>query len=210
MNTWWQLDVVPRLIGSVVLGVAAGAAVGALTDTALGALAGIAATGLIFVASGWAALWPMDAEDTRRNVRREEFRPVAEEAVVVAAALCGLFATVLLLLRDESENDHVAAATALCAVFGAWAALHLMYSARYAYVFYENVAGIDFNSDAPPAYRDFLYFSYNIGMSYQVPDTSVSSTTIRAIVLRHSLLSYLFGTGIFATAINLVVGLVSG
>lgn len=47
-------------------------------------------------------------------------------------------------------------------------------------------------------------------MTYQVSDTDVSSSTIRAIVLRHSLLSYVFGTGILATAINLVMGIVTG
>jgi len=38
----------------------------------------------------------------------------------------------------------------------------------------------------------------------------VASTSIRAIVLRHCLLSYVFGTVILATTINLVVGIVAG
>lgn len=67
-----------------------------------------------------------------------------------------------------------------------------------------------FNSKQPPAYRDFLYFSYNLGMTYQVSDTSVTSATIRAVVLRHCLLSYVFGTSILATTINLVTGIVTG
>ena len=92
-----------------------------------------------------------------------------------------------------------------------WAGLHLMYAARYAYLFYsEAPGGIDFNADDPPAYRDFLYFSYNLGMTYQVSDTSVSSRTIRAVVLRHALLSYVFGTVILATTINLVASVVVG
>ena len=71
-------------------------------------------------------------------------------------------------------------------------------------------AGIDFNGDQLPAFRDFLYFSYNLGMTYQVSDTSVSSSAIRQVVLRHCLLSYVFGTSILATTINLVVGIVGG
>jgi Protein of unknown function (DUF1345) len=55
-----------------------------------------------------------------------------------------------------------------------------------------------------PTFRDFLYFSYNLGMTYQVSDTNVSSPTIRTVVLRHTLLSYAFGTVILATTINLV------
>jgi uncharacterized membrane protein len=206
----WFLDAVPRLAGSVVLGAAVGVAVGIPVDPALGALAAIAAMELSFVLAGWTVLWPMDAAATHRNARREDFRPLLDELVVVAVALCGLFAIVLLLLRGRSDSTHAAAATSLCGVFVAWAALHLMYAARYAYVYYEAGGGIDFNTDDPPAYRDFFYFSYNLGMTYQVSDTDVSSSAIRAIVLRHTLLSYVFGTSILATAINLVVGLVSG
>ncbi|MFG2785092.1 DUF1345 domain-containing protein [Streptomyces prunicolor] len=209
MRTWLPVGAVPRLAGAVVLGAVVGVAVGPLTDAALGVLAGIAAMELFFVLAGWAVLWPMDAATTHRDARREDFRPVTEELVVVSVALCGLVAIVLLLLHGgESDTGH--AATALCGVFTAWAALHLMYATRYAYVYYESSGGIDFNSDDPPAYRDFFYFSYNLGMTYQVSDTDVSSSTIRAIVLRHSLMSYVFGTSILATAINLVVGIVSG
>ncbi|MGD1223006.1 MULTISPECIES: DUF1345 domain-containing protein [Streptomyces] len=210
MRTWLPLDAVPRLAGAVVLGAVVGLVVALSTDPALGALAGIAATQLFFVLAGWLVLWPMDATATHGNARREDFQPLTEELVVVAVALCGLAAIVLLLLRGQSDTGHAAAALALCGVFMAWAALHLMYATRYAYVYYETGDGIDFNSKRPPAYRDFFYFSYNLGMTYQVSDTNVSSSTIRSIVLRHCLLSYVFGTGILATAINLVVGLVSG
>ena len=44
-------------------------------------------------------------------------------------------------------------------------------------------------------------------MTYQVSDTSVSNRTIRAVALRHCLLSYAFGTVILATTINLVAGM---
>ncbi|MFE0633387.1 DUF1345 domain-containing protein [Streptomyces sp. NPDC058864] len=206
------LSAVPRLAGAVVVGAAAGAIVGGvLTDGSLGVLAGIAATETVFVVTGWLVLWPMDSAATHRNARREDFRPVVEELVVVGAALCGLLAIVVLLLRGGSDRGHTAAATALGGVFMAWAALHLMYAARYGYLYYAAAAGgIDFNSPHPPTYRDFLYFSYNLGMTYQVSDTDVSSPAIRATVLRHSLLSYVFGTSILATTINLVAGMVTG
>ncbi|MCX5138411.1 MULTISPECIES: DUF1345 domain-containing protein [unclassified Streptomyces] len=205
------LSAVPRLAGSAVVGAATGAVVALLTTVPLGLLAGIAAVETLFVVAGWLVLWPMDAATTHRNARREEFRPVVEELVVVGSALCGLVGIVLLLLVDRSDLTHAAAATALCGVFMAWAALHLMYATRYAYLYYRAPrGGIDFNSDDPPRYIDFLYFSYNLGMTYQVSDTNVSSSPLRAIVLRHCLLSYVFGASILATTINLVAGIVTG
>ncbi len=212
MNGWLSsLSAIARLVGAVVIGVVVGVVIGLLTDAPLGVLAAIAATETVFVVEGWVVLWPMDADATERNIGREEFRPVAEELVVVAAAVCGLVAIVVLLLRGRSGSDIAAAAIALAGVFMAWAALHLMYATRYAHRYYTNpTGGVDFNSGIPPTYRDFLYFSYNLGMTYQVSDTSVSSPTIRAIVLRHALLSYVFGTSILATTVNLVAGIVTG
>lgn len=208
MSPRLPLSAVPRLTGAAIVGAVAGGLVGAVSDPPLGLLAAVATTQTVFVVAGWIVLWPMDADATHRNVRREDLRPVVEELVVVAAAACGLLGIVVVPLGN-SDSRH--AATALGGVFMAWAALHLMYATRYAYLFYRGPGGgIDFNSPQPPAYRDFFYFSYNLGMTYQVSDTDVSSSAIRAMVLRHTLLSYVFGTSILATAINLVVGIVTG
>ncbi|HEY0453563.1 DUF1345 domain-containing protein, partial [Actinophytocola sp.] len=70
--------------------------------------------------------------------------------------------------------------------------------------------GIDFNSAELPTYRDFAYLAFTVGMTFQVSDTVLNAATVRRTVLRHALLSYLFGTGILATTINLVASLRSG
>ncbi|MFC8292217.1 DUF1345 domain-containing protein [Streptomyces sp. NPDC057242] len=206
------LGAVPRLVGAALAGAVAGLLVALPTHAPLGVLAGIAVAETAFVVAGWIVLWPMDAATTHHNVRREEFRPVVEELAVVTTSLAGLVGIVVLLLVGRTDLSHAAAATALCGVFMAWAALHLMYATRYAYHYYvlEPDGGIDFNTGAPPRYSDFLYFSFNLGMTYQVSDTDVSTAGLRAIVLRHCLLSYVFGTGILATTINLVTGIVTG
>jgi uncharacterized membrane protein len=211
MSAWLPSSAVARLAGAAVGGAAVGLIVGVPTNAPLGILVGIAATSTIFVVAGWIALWPMDAGATRRNAQREDFRPVIEELAVVAAALSGLVGIVILLVLGRSDTTRAAAASALGGVFMAWAALHLMYATRYSHLYYATpTGGIDFNSEEPPSYRDFLYFSYNLGMTYQVSDTDVSSTAIRAVVLRHCILSYVFGAVILATTINLVAGIVTG
>ncbi|MGV9296821.1 DUF1345 domain-containing protein [Amycolatopsis sp. NPDC003676] len=198
-----------RLWITAAAGVAVGVGAGFGSGAALGVLAGIAVAAAVFVGSGWLVLWPMAAELTRQYARREDVRPAFEELIVVTAALCGLAGIVVLLVSGQSAGP-AAAAVALSGVFFVWAALHLMYATRYADLYYAAPsAGIDFNSDDPPAYREFFYFSYNLGMTYQVSDTSVSSSTIRAVVLRHTLLSYVFGTVILAATINLVAGIVT-
>lgn len=200
-----------RLVGATIVGAAVAVLVAVLTNVPLGVLSGIAAMMLLFVVAGWLALWPMDAAMTSRYADREDFRPVVEEIVVVSAALCGLVSIVVLLVVGASETRVIDAAVALAGVFTSWASLQLMYATRYTHLYYSTPAGgIDFNSDERPMYRDFLYFSYNLGMTYQVSDTSVSSSAIRSVVLRHTLLSYLFGTVILASTLNLVAGIIVG
>jgi uncharacterized membrane protein len=200
-----------RLAWSIVGGIVIGVVVAVLTDALFGVLSGIASTAAVFVLTGWRALWPMDAESTSRHARRDEFEPRLEEVVVVAWALAGLILVALLLLLSRTNERSFVALLALAGVAMSWAGLHLMYAARYAYLFYSGApGGIDFHGDESPAYRDFLYFSYNLGMTYQVSDTDVSSRTIRAVVLRHCLLSYAFGTLILATTINLIASIVLG
>lgn len=62
-------------------------------------------------------------------------------------------------------------------------------------------------SGRPPAYLDFAYFSFTLGMTFQVSDTNITTAPIRRIALHHALLSYLFGAVILAVAINVVASL---
>jgi uncharacterized membrane protein len=44
-------------------------------------------------------------------------------------------------------------------------------------------------------------------MTFQVSDTDITSPHIRRTVLRHALLSYIFGIAVIALTINVVAGL---
>ncbi|WP_200952878.1 MULTISPECIES: DUF1345 domain-containing protein [unclassified Nocardioides] len=199
----------PRLLSAVLAGTAA-AVLGSLVEVQLGVLLAIAVAGSVYVVFGWTVLWPMDAEATRVNATHEDLSPGVDEVVVGAAALGGLGGVIALLLVGSDVAGRADAAVALGGVFVAWASLHLMYATRYAHLYYSGTpGGIDFNGDEEPSFRDFLYFSYNLGMTYQVSDTSVQTSAVRAVVLRHCLISYVFGAAILATTINLVVGIVA-
>jgi len=102
----------------------------------------------------------------------------------------------------------VEAGLSILAVALAWAAVHTVFTTRYARLYYcGSDGGIDFNQDDPPQYSDFAYLAFTIGMTFQVSDTDLKTKLIRATALRHMLLSYLFGAVIIATTINLVAGL---
>ena len=47
-------------------------------------------------------------------------------------------------------------------------------------------------------------------MTYQVSDTDITTREIRRLILRHALLSFMFGTAIIAMTINVVAQLIGG
>ncbi len=103
---------------------------------------------------------------------------------------------------------------ALASVALSWMLVQTLFTLRYAELYYGTggkagtaVGGIDFNQERPPQYTDFAYLATSLGMTYQVSDTALQNHGIRAEALKHSLLSYLFGTVILATTISLVISL---
>jgi len=200
-----------RAAVSVAVGTAVGSGVGLWQGWIWGLLGGLALGGVLFAALAWAELWPRDAAATQARAQRDEFRPGLEELVVASMVAVAVAATFVTGVLGAGGQQRWAGLLALVAVLSQWFGLHAMYAARYAYEYYDGAeGGIDFNDDEAPCYRDFLYFSYNLGMTYQVSDTAVRSGRIRAVVLRHCLISFLFSLTILATAINVVASVVLG
>ena len=136
---------------------------------------------------------------------------------IVLVALCfSVFAT-LLLLSSQSEPymDKILYMTiTLSPVLLSWILLHTIFTIRYAHLYHDhnslatgsNVGGISFPSKEAPDYVDFAYFSFVIGMTFQVSDVQVESRVIRRFVLMHSLISFVFNTIIVALTINTIAG----
>jgi uncharacterized membrane protein len=64
-----------------------------------------------------------------------------------------------------------------------------------------------FPGNQSPAYGAFLYFSFTIGMTFQVSDVQIADPGVRRLALAHSIVSFFFPTGILAMSINLVASL---
>ncbi|HEY6782752.1 MAG TPA: DUF1345 domain-containing protein, partial [Candidatus Dormibacteraeota bacterium] len=90
-----------------------------------------------------------------------------------------------------------------------WAAVHVVFTLRYARLYYAQGGGIDFHADTLPDFRDFLYVALTIGMTFQVSDTDLNAKSIRMTAIRHALLSYLFGVVVVSTTINVIATLLT-
>jgi uncharacterized membrane protein len=197
-----------QLAASASAGVVGGAVTGALAGIRYGLLAGWMVFAVAFLATTWVTIGPMTAEQTAAHASSEDPLPVLADALVVVAALISLVAVASLLLRDSSTNKDVSATASVVAVALAWASVHTVFTTRYARLYFTGApGGVDWGDSEPPVYLDFAYLAFTVGMTFQVSDTAVTERRLRSAVLRHALLSYLFGTVFIATMINLVAGL---
>ena len=57
-----------------------------------------------------------------------------------------------------------------------------------------------------PDYWDFAYFSFVIGMTFQVSDVSINDRHIRRIALMHGVIAFFFDVVIVALSVNLIAG----
>lgn len=168
---------------------------------------GVAATvGLVWV---WRISWPKDHHETKR-LAKEEGDARSTDTGVLIGAVASLGAVALALVRTVSHTPLTAALVILSVVtvVVSWGLVNTVFAFKYARLYYvDEEGGIDFRQENPPAYSDFAYLAFTIGVTFGVTDNHVVSTHIRKIALAHAVLSYFFNTGILAVAINLVTGL---
>lgn len=164
-----------------------------------------------FSAAVLARIMREDAAETRRSVAGLGGGRTEVDLVVIGCSFGALAAIGLMLVGGGQKSSAATAweaAVTIGAVAAAWVAVQTTYTLRYAKHYYNVEPGcVDFNTDQDPQFSDFAYLAFDLGMTYQVSDTSVHTTALRRIILGHTLLSYVFGTCVIASALNLVMGL---
>jgi uncharacterized membrane protein len=199
-----------RILGSVTLGVVVALVVGNTAAWRF-ALAGWVAAAALYVVWTRCILSGMDAEQTRRWVTREDPTRWVADVVILTASLASLLGVGYVVAAGSKLAGSGALQAALVGILtvgASWFAVHTLFTVHYARLYYsDEPGGINFHDPNPPRFRDFAYLAYTIGMTFQVSDTEICLTAIRATVLRHALLSYLLGAVVLAVTINLIAGL---
>ena len=210
----------PRLAVSSALGIILyfllPAAIG--ESTRLLASFDLAATGFL------AAIWIMMARATTADMRRRA--QAEDEGRYVVLALSAAVASAILLsiafalhgIHDQAPRDAGASvALAVVTILLAWFFMNTMFALHYAHVFYGDAdgpadaeaRGLAFpGRRADPDYWDFLYFSFTIGMTFQVSDVQIKSHRLRRTGLAHGVLAFFFNVVVLALTINIVAGLI--
>lgn len=149
----------------------------------------------------------LDAAETAHLLEGSDGGRTETDVVVVLASVASLAAIAVMLVGDGGGRAFEST-LAVLSVGSSWVAVHTVYTLRYARHYLVNEPGcIDFGPTEHPCLSDFAYLSFTLGMTYQVSDTGLRTPAVRRLVLRHTLLSYVFGAVVVAATINLVVGL---
>lgn len=158
-----------------------------------------------------------DAALTQRRAAVDDPGRNVALAVVILSAVVG-FASAITVLGTDLPKAHgltryIDLIIGIAAVVIGWALIHTNFLFRYAYLYYYDKdgdghpSGIEFPGGAPPNDYDFAYFSFVIGMTFQVSDVNITETRIRRQALVHSLISFAYSAGIIALGVNIASGL---
>jgi uncharacterized membrane protein len=200
-----------RLMVMLIVGVIATLITGLFGEWAFAPTVGWCFSAAVYSSWVWIVIRSMDAAKTEEIASAEEPSRSIADLLVVILSLASLFSVAFVLVEASSSHGSMKvllAVLALVSVALSWILLHTLFTLRYAVLYYNgSPGGIDFNQKEGPQYTDFAYLAFVLGMTYQVSDTNLTNHRMRTEVLKHSLLSFVFGSVILASTINLIAGL---
>ncbi|GAA4745534.1 DUF1345 domain-containing protein [Flavisolibacter ginsenosidimutans] len=174
------------------------------------------------LAFAWITIFINDPTTIGAVVSEQDNSPLMTFLFVVTAAFISLFAIIALLQGMPHYNKvgltlHILLSAV--AVSCSWLLIHTLFTLRYAHLYYsyptaaekaqqQVCGGLLFPGDESPDLLDFAYFSFVLGMTFQVSDVVASSKRIRRLVLVHGLLSFVYNTVIVAFTINILSGII--
>jgi uncharacterized membrane protein len=154
----------------------------------------------------------------REYARKEDGSRVFVFFMILFSSFASMVMVLLLIISKDSSTTErsIFLPAAIAGMLLSWIMVHVTFAFHYAYLFYDDdgdgerqkhAAGLEFPNEKKPDYVDFLYFSFVIGMTFQVSDVQVTSRTIRRTVLAHGLVSFVLNTFVVALTINIIAGL---
>jgi len=133
--------------------------------------------------------------------------------VASAASIVAIFAELGAARGDK--NNWLSPVLALSTVILSWVFIQVIFAFHYAHDFYGEAeggpkGGLKFPDDKHPEYLDFIYFSFVIGMTFQVSDVQVTNKAVRRLVVTHGVVSFFYNVAVLALMVNMGGELIKG
>ena len=165
----------------------------------------------------WLTIITTPPDKLHARAQKQDLSHILIFIFVLVTACAGLFAVGFLFFSKQAFPDRthflIHLFGSMVAVVCSWMLVHTVFGLRYAHTYYgdpdgpgpiSHAGGLQFPGDREPDYMDFAYFSFTIGMTFQVSDVVITSRDFRKLVLVHGMLSFGFNTVILALAISTV------
>ena len=170
-----------------------------------------------YIITSWIIFFGQQPEQIQTLSKREDGSRLYVFSLIIVSSFASLLMVLLLMLSQNTKAtpQPVFIPVAIGGILFSWIMVHTIFAFHYAHLYYgddtndstKHTEGLDFPGNKKPDYLDFAYFSFVVGMTFQVSDVAVTSKSIRQLVLLHGLLSFGLNTFVVALTINLVAGL---
>jgi uncharacterized membrane protein len=116
-------------------------------------------------------------------------------------------------LINARNSDSAGVLLAAVTLTISWFFTNSIFTLHYAHLYYlpataadaEQAGGLDFpGGDTTPDYWDFAYFSFVLGMTFQVSDVEITDKRLRRLALAHSVIAFIFNIAVIALSVSLV------
>lgn len=166
----------------------------------------------------WNIVVHSTAERTRARAAAEDPGRRAVSTIILAAIAFGFVAAFEILGRGphDSTPHHGAViyTVGFTAVVLGWLLIHTVFLFHYAHAYYANRnrdaisdGGLIFPGTQEPSDVDFAYYSFVLGMTFQVSDVQITGSGLRRDALVHGVISFAYNTAILALVVNVVSNL---
>lgn len=164
----------------------------------------------------WMVFFKCGPAHIRALAGREDGSRLFVLALVLVSSGASMVAVALLLFsKGAVENAGLYLPASIGGMLLSWIMVHTTFTFHYAHMYYKDdkddpeahAEGLSFPEEAAPDYLDFAYFSFVIGMTFQVSDVEITSRAIRRQALLHGLLSFGLNTFVVALTVNVIAGI---
>jgi uncharacterized membrane protein len=205
----------PHLLAGAGLGVLGFALLTPIREPAIRAVLAWDAGSCLFLALTAISFFRSQDCDISAAAKRQEEGEWSVFALTLIGAMMSFVAIIVFSKASSHKSQQgLYLAFVVATLVLSWLMTHVTFAYRYAHEYYardlgleEVDRGIDFPKEENPDYLDFIYFSFVLGMTFQVSDCNVTSKKLRRLATLQGLIAFVFNTVILALSVNIAASL---
>jgi uncharacterized membrane protein len=171
---------------------------------------------LTYLVISWIIVFSRRIEDIKKIARVNDGSQLVVAFLILVSSFSSLVIVMLLVAYpDPNRQKMIVVPLSILAIVFSWLMVHTVLLFHYAHEYYDDdpegidpeEGGLEFPGDTRPDYLDFAYYSFVIGMTFQVSDVQITSKKFRKLALLHGLIAFSLNTFVVALTINMIAGL---